>query len=238
GQRGPELAYLNPFFPIKPAEHALWDRDNSIFALDAVVRPVDGVEAYGTYLVDDLDFGEIGRNSYNYKWAVQAGLGAGLDRWLPGTSAFAEYTRVEPFTYTHRFELDGSFYNSYQHNGFGLGHPIGPNSDQVAVGAEVWLPFRARARVVGRYVRRGENFVDETGTLVNVGGDIQNGTQPSFEEASKIFLRGDRFEGFGGTVELLVEPMRGLAFRLFGDVQRWDRDPDEAFVRGEVSITL
>lgn len=35
GRRGPELAYLNPINPIKPAEHALWDRDNTLFALDA-----------------------------------------------------------------------------------------------------------------------------------------------------------------------------------------------------------
>ncbi|MDX1531451.1 MAG: hypothetical protein R3362_07985, partial [Rhodothermales bacterium] len=122
GQRGPELAYLHPVNPFKTAEHALWDRDNTLFTLEAVVRPLDGVEAYGTFLADDLDFGKLGENSYNNKWAVQAGVGAALG----SASVWVEYTRVEPFVYTHRFLLDGSFYNSYTHNGFGLGHPLGP----------------------------------------------------------------------------------------------------------------
>src|SRR5690606_37808998 len=102
GRRGPALAYLHPLYPIKPAEHALWDRDNSLFALDAVVRPLDGVEAYGTYLVDDLVFGQVGDATFGYKWAAQGGVGVALDRLLPGTIGFAEYTRIEPYTYTHR----------------------------------------------------------------------------------------------------------------------------------------
>lgn len=239
GLRGPELAYLNPLYPIKPAEHALWDRDNSLFALDAVLRPLPGIEAYGTYVVDDLDFAVIGQNSYNYKWGVQAGAAVSLDALLPGTTGFGEYTRLEPFLFTHRFEQDGSFYNSYQHNGYGLGHSLGPNSDQWLVGVDVRLPLRSHLRALGRYVRRGENFVDpETGDLVNVGGDIRNGTQPPFQEFSKAFLRGDVFEGLGGRLELTVEPVRGLAFLFYGDYQQWDNDPDQLFVRGELRVTL
>jgi hypothetical protein len=239
GRRGPELAYLNPLYPIKPAEHALWDRDNSLFALDAVVRPLDGLEAYGTYLVDDLAFEFVGDAAFGYKWAVQAGLGVALGRLVPGTTAFAEYTRVEPYTYTHRFFLDGSFYNAYQHNGFGLGHPLGPNSDELAAGVDVWLPFRAHLRATARYRRRGEALVDSTGTTVNVGGDVNDGRPPEDTgPGSKVFLQGERFGGPGATLTLHYEPRRGLAFRLYGDWQRWDEDPDRLFVRAEVGITL
>ncbi|MDX1439250.1 MAG: capsule assembly Wzi family protein [Rubricoccaceae bacterium] len=238
GLRGPELAYLNPFFPIKPAEHALWDRDNSLFTLDTTIRPFKGIEVFGAYLVDDLKFDEIGQNSYHYKWAAQGGIAASLDPVIAGTTGYVEYTRVEPFTYTHRFELDGSFYNSYLHNGYGLGHPLGPNSDQIEAGLSVWLPFRAHARVSGRYVRRGENFIDEDGQLVNVGGDILDGTQPPFTEFSKVFLSGDLYKGAGVSVDVTVEPIRGVAFRLFGDYQRWDRDDNELFVRGELRVTI
>lgn len=239
GQRGPELAYLNPLYPIKPAEHALWDRDNSLFALDAVVRPFDGVEAYGTYLVDDLDFDQVGDAAFGYKWAAQAGVGVALGRLVPGATGFAEYTRIEPYTYTHRFFLDGSFYNAYQHNGFGLGHPLGPNSDEWTAGVDVWLPFRAHLRATGRYRRRGEALADSSGALVNVGGDVNDGTPPADTgPGSKVFLQGERFEGPGATLTLLYEPWRGLAFRLYGDWQRWDRDADQLFVRGEVCVTL
>lgn len=238
GLRGPELAYLNPFFPIKPAEHALWDRDNSLFMLDAVARPVSGLEVFGSYLVDDLKFDEVGMNSYHYKWAAQGGIAASLDSIVPGTTAHLEYTRIEPFTYTHRFELDGSFYNSYVHNGYGLGHPIGPNADQLEGRLTIRLPFRSHADLRARYVRRGENFVDENGELVNVGGDITNGTQPPFSEFSKVFLSGDLYKGAGVSATIIVEPVRGTSFRLFGDYQMWDRDESELFVRGELRVTL
>jgi hypothetical protein len=235
GMRGPELAYLNPFYPIKPAEHALWDRDNAMFTLDAVVRPVVGLEAYGTVFVADLDTRLLGQGSYNNKWAVQAGIGGALGPVL----SWIEYTRIEPFVYTHRFELDGSFYNSYVHNGFGLGHPIGPNADQWALGVRGWLPGRVRGEVVGRYVRRGENYVDpETGELVNVGGDVRDGRQPPFSELTKQFLGGDRFEGPGVRTRVSWEPIRDIGLALMADYQRWDRDPDRLFVRAEIFVGL
>ena len=238
GLRGPELAYLNPVFPIKPAEHALWDRDNALFALDAVVRPVGGVEAYAAFLADDLDFSRLGQQSFNNKWAAQAGLALGADRLVPGTTAWAEYTRIGPFVYTHRFELEGSFYNSYIHNGFGIGHPIGPNADQLAAGLRVLLPARARVDVTARYVRRGENYFDIEGRFVNVGGDIRDGSQPGFEIPGNVFLAGDRFAGPGLRLEGTWEPIRDAGVRVFADYQDWDGGPSEVFVRGEVYVSL
>lgn len=235
GQRGPELAYLNPVNPIKPAEHALWDRDNSLFTLEAVFRPFDGVETYATFLADDLDVGELGNNSLNNKWAVQAGLGAALGPAL----GWVEYTRIEPFVYTHRFLLDGSFYNAYQHNGFGLGHPLGPNADQVEIGLRAWGPMRTRGVVKARYVRQGENYVDpETGEFVNVGGDVTDGRQPPFSEPVKIFLAGERLSGPGLTVGLTWEPIRDIALQLFADYQQWDQTDDRVFVRTQLIVDL
>lgn len=235
GQRGPELAYLNPVNPIKPAEHALWDRDNSLFTLEAVFRPLDGVEAYATFLADDLDVSRLGEHSFNNKWAVQAGLGAALGPAL----GWIEYTRIEPFVYTHRFLLDGSFYNAYQHNGFGLGHPLGPNADQVEVGLRAWGPMRTRGVVKARYVRQGENYIDpETGELVNVGGDVTDGRQPPFSDFSKVFLAGERLDGPGLTVGLAWEPIRDIALHLFADLQRWNAAEDQFFVRTELVVDL
>lgn len=238
GQRGPELAYLNPLFPIKPAEHSLWDRDNALFSLDAVVRPARGIEAYAAFLADDLDLSRLRQQSFNNKWAVQGGLALALDGLLPGATAWTEYTRIGPFVYTHRFELDGSFYNSYIHNGFGIGHPIGPNADQVAAGLRLLLPVRARLDLTARYVRRGENYVDEIGQFVNVGGDVRDGSQPGFEIPGNVFLAGERFAGPGLRVEGSWEPIRDAGFRLYADVQRWSDAPTETFLRGEVYVNL
>jgi hypothetical protein len=238
GQRGPELAYLNPLYPIKPAEHALWDRDNALFALDAVFRPLRGLELYGTFLADDLDFSQLRTQSFANKWAAQAGLSFDLEGVAPGGVGWIEYTRIGPFVYTHRFEIDGSFYNSYVHNGYAIGHPIGPNADQWAAGVRLLLPFRARIDVTGRWARRGENYFDSEGRLVNVGGDIRNGAQPGFEVPGNIFLGGRRHTGPGLSLEATWEPIREAGARLFADFQRWDPGADETFVRAEVFVNL
>jgi hypothetical protein len=238
GQRGPELAYLNPVNPFKPAEHALWDCDNTLFALDAVVRPLRGVELYGTFLADDLDFSMIGEGSYNNKWAVQAGAGFGLDTPAGAAHLFAEYARVQPFTYTHRFDTDGSFYNSYQHNGYTLGLPIGPNADRVLGGARLWLPFRLRLEGALSYTRRGENFLGADGAVVNVGGDPRDGDQPPFTELTNVFLAGEVFRGIGASAGLTWEPLNEMGVRLAADVQQWDGDqPDRLFVLLETFVS-
>lgn len=233
GRRGPEIAYLNPVYPLKPAEHALYDRDNTLFALETTVRPIRGFEGSFTWLVDDLATATLGDSSYGNKWAIQAGLKATLPR--TGATLFGEYVRIEPYTYTHRFRENGVFFNSYTHNGFGLGHPLGPNADQWIVGASVWMPFRARARFSGRYVRKGENLVDPiSGEMTTVGGDVRLGVAPV--DGLKSFLSGDLFQGPGARAMIEVEPARGVAFRLYADRQWWDNRPSETFVRFGLAV--
>jgi len=173
GLRGPEIAYLIPFAPFTTSEHALWDRDNVMFGLEAEVRPGNGLHAHVSFLADDLNFTLIGKNAAQMKWAFQAGVAGSLkSRYRLGL----EYTRIEPFMYSHRFrDENGSYYNAFQHNGFGLGHSIGPNADQLRAGLSGWLPNRTRFDVRLDYTRRGENYVDTSGEPVNVGGDILNG---------------------------------------------------------------
>lgn len=235
GLRGPELAYLNPLYPIKPAEHALWDRDNSLFALDATVRPLRGVELAGTFLADDLNFERIGeREGNNNKWAAQASASLGL---IPGATVYGEYTRIEPYVYTHRFQSEGSFYNSYTHNGLGLGHPLGPNADQWLVGARTWLPLGLQLEARARYVRRGENPVDpETGATIPVGGDVRDGTQA--DPLIKEFLAGDVYRGPGASFDLTWEPVNSLLARLQVDWQQWDLGADRLFIRLDASVQL
>lgn len=233
GRRGPEIAYLNPLFPVKAAEHALYDRDNTLFSLETTVRPARGVEATATWLVDDLATATLGDGDYGNKWAIQAGLKATLPR--TGATLFGEYTRIEPYTYSHRFREDGVYFNGYTHNGLGLGHPLGPNADQWLAGVSVWLPFRARARLSGRYVRKGENPIDpSTGVVTQVGGDERYGEAP--EDGQKTFLSGDLYRGAGlrGLVE--VEPARGVALRLYADRQWWQGHAAETFLRVGLSV--
>ena len=233
GRRGPELAYLNPLYPVKAAEHALYDRDNTLFSLETTVRPLRGLEGYFTWLVDDLATATLGDSQYGNKWSIQTGFKATVPG--SGVTAFGEYVRIEPYMYTHRFQEDGFFFNSYVHNGFSLGHPLGPNADQWLVGAQAWLPLRARGRLAARYVRKGENPVDPvTGEVTNVGGDVRLGTAP--EDGRKAFLAGDLYEGPGLQARFEVEPVHGVAFRLLGDALFWQDRPNDVFVRFGLAV--
>lgn len=227
GRRGPEIAYLNPLYPVKAAEHALYDRDNTLFALETTVRPVPGVEGNFTWLVDDLATSTLGENDYGNKWGIQTGLKATVP--ASGVTLFGEYVRIEPYTYTHRFQENGFYYNSYVHNGFGLGHPLGPNADQWLVGVNAWLPYRMRARLSGRFVRKGENGLTESGEVINAGGDVTFGERP--DDGRKAFLDGDVYTGPGVRAVVEAAPARGVALRFYGDVQYWDRRRTDVFFR-------
>ena len=56
--------------------------------------------------------------------------------------------------------------------------------------------------------------------------------------SSNSLVQGTRIEGPGARIDLLIEPWRGLPFRLYADWQRWDNAPDRLFVRGELSVAL
>ena len=150
------------------------------------------------------------------------------------------YTRVEPFTYTHRFFVNGSYYNSYTHNGFALGHPLGPNTDEWEAGLRLWAPARVTAELRARYRRRAEGVTGRDGVYLNVGGDLNDGAQPPFDERSKIFLRGTRHDGPGAALVLTYEPVRdALRLALSADTQRWSGgDPAQTFVRFDVRFAL
>lgn len=228
GRRGPELAYLNPLFPFNTGELALWDRDNTLFALEGTLRPVPGVEVSGTWLVDDIGFATFGDDDYGNKMGAQVGARLALPHLA--ASLYGEYLYLDPYLYTHRFQEDGVFFNSYTHNGFSLGHPLGPNADQWLVGAQAWLPGRVRARLSGRYVRKGWNPVDPvTGEVTQVGGDVALGTAPLDNRAA--FLDGDVSRGVGVRGALVAEPHRAFALRVYGDVQFWDTRPTDVFLR-------
>jgi len=189
----------------------------------------------GVWLVDDLELKELGKGSYHNKFGWQAGLGWAMrgDRmvWL-------EYVRLDPFLYTHRFKLNGSYYNAYQHNGFPLGHPLGPNADQLSVGLQWFGPSYWTMRLKLDYTRRGENYRDASGELVNVGGDLLNGDQPPFSEFTKTFLAGKRVEGMGMETSMTWEPVRGLNFSLYLRFHQWNVEENMYFLRTSLSVQL
>lgn len=129
GNRGMEIAYLNPVLPYLISEHTLGDHDNVTMGLDVDYHPGNGLKLYGDFFIDDLFAPwEVFDNYWGNKLAFT--LGAFWVNPVPGlTSDFRmEYSRIEPYVYTHEDSV-----NVFEHYDQGIGSVLQPNSDQVNV---------------------------------------------------------------------------------------------------------
>jgi len=183
GDRGIEIAYLNPFLFFKSVEHSLRDRDKAMIALDMQVRPVRGIELYGDLLIDDLAFDKLGTNWFGNQFAFRlGGIATPVFAGIRNAALFLDYVRIQPYVYTHRIPM-----NSYEHGGFPIGNPLGPNSDSWMVRWEQLLSGRSEVEFYYKRIRKGHNVTDEDGNLIrNVGGDISQGHRA--DDSTEVFF--------------------------------------------------
>lgn len=131
-----EWVYMIPFIPFAFAEHYVGDRDNAMISFDFSLAIPRGFRWYGEFFLDDISSPfTIFSDDFGNKWALTAGgqfFGTLFDKDITVT---AEYSRVEPWVYTHFY--GGS--HRYTHYGQCLGSPLGPNADAVIVSAEYAL---------------------------------------------------------------------------------------------------
>lgn len=206
--RGIDPAYVHPFYIIRIAEFATDDKDNPMMMLDATWRPVRAVELHTAFLLDDIHYGNLfTKRDRTTKFGFQAG---GTLALRTGTDVLAEYTRISPFVYIHKFRL-----NNYEQQGVGLGHQLGPNGDQISVGVRQWLPWRGKIGVTFRSVHKGLNVFDEAGELIeNAGSDLLVSPGPGVQQGGFPILIGDVHEWTEVEVDASFEIVRGLRTEL------------------------
>jgi len=198
-KRSMDLAYLNPLSFFKSLEHALHDRDNAMMGLDATVRPIDGVQFRGSFLLDDIRFEEIGTGYWANKWAWNASLEFALPN---GFDLGLEYSRVEPYTFSHFDTLNAMTNDEMLFGGY-----LPPNSDETAMLLRWWWGNRYPLELKIAYRRHGENVNDENGNIIhNVGGDPLQ-TRLNTDDYYVDFLGGNRVNTFmlqiGGGWEII-----------------------------------
>ncbi len=130
---------------------------------------------------------------------------------IPDLSFIIEYTKIRPYVYTH---INSE--NPYTAFGVSLGHPIGPNADELLT--RLTYNFNDFTRFIFdyRHIRKGENVYDDSGTLVrNVGGDIfaNNDTISAGDNAN--FLDGNRLNYDNFKAGIRIEPVRSFIFELY-----------------------
>ncbi len=205
-QREIDFGYLNPVNFYKSAEHAGGDRDNPMLGFDLATLFVPGSQLYGSWLIDDVDFARWGDDWWGNKFIWQGGIAnASL---LPNTDVTLEYTRIEPYVYSHR--LAG---NQYTHNGDALGLELPPNSDEWYVAMRHWLSADLWMTLEVHRRRHGRNEVDEDGNvLVNHGADIYESLAYQRDSDIAAFLDGPLDESLMFTLGARYEPIRNFVF--------------------------
>jgi hypothetical protein len=160
-----ELGYLNPVMFFRGAEHTYGDHDNVGMGADFRFFPHHSQSIYGEVFVDDIKTTKLGTGWYGNKLAGQIGTFLVEPFNIPDVDARIEYTRIEPWVYTHTYPI-----NVYDHYGTGLGYPMDPNSDKLSFDIRKRFSRRLATEISYHHYRHGAN---PTGK--NVGGDLHQG---------------------------------------------------------------
>lgn len=209
-----EIGYLSPLSFYKFNEMALQDRDNGVLWFDFQTDFWNNFELQAAFFLDENILSNLSDLSYYAnKTAYQFGAFWYEPFGFENLSLVGEYTKIRPYVYTHKNEK--LRYSSFEHI---LGHPIGPNSDEIylkaAYNANAWLRFTGEFR----YIRSGENTYDNDGNLIrNVGGDFTENYHFERDNDHVEFLDGQKVKNTWFRVGARFEPFRDLSFELMYD---------------------
>jgi hypothetical protein len=202
------FAFINPISFLTSAdlntELPGKNSNNTLLGIDMQLFPVKNLSLQGSFLIDDINFETIGEDSAkgnDNKFGFQAGVNWQNAFTAPNLSMTYEFTRLNPFVYSHRENN-----NSYTNWSLPLGHELNPNSDEHAFRLGYNFGSLIQFSLTYKIQRTGENYLDSSGNLVNVGSNILNG-RGDFLLTNK-FLNGERLNRNVIIAELVFQPLR------------------------------
>lgn len=124
--RGPLLIYMIPVMFFKSAEHYNGDKDNVQWFANLDLNLIRNVNVYGSLFIDELNIDDLfdpekQRNQVGYTVGLQL-----YDLPLNNIELCAEYTRINPWVYTHKQPA-----TTFTNNGYVLGNWMGQNADEL-----------------------------------------------------------------------------------------------------------
>ncbi len=201
------IDYLNPFNFFKNVEHQTKDQDNALMYFDVEALPLKNFKLYSTFLIDDIDFEKIGKNWYGNKTAFQLGLSHFSNFFSYPVTLTIEYKKIEPYTYTHHLPE-----RKYAIDDLPLGAEQPPNSYRFDFGLDLYPTPEFQLEINYSFTKWGSNYLDENGTFINVGGDI-NVYRRSFDSEYVKFLDGKRVRMHLLEISLFYEFIRNIKFQ-------------------------
>ncbi len=221
-ERSIEPVYLIPFVPFAFAEHFSGDKDNALMSIDLMLKMIPNTHIYSEFLIDDMSNPlTLFSDDFGNKWAITVGGLWFNELFNRDFTASLEYTRVEPWTYTH---FRGASHN-YTNFGTSMGAELGPNSAQINLGVKLQLTNKQSLAIrfqnsrYDRTYRGGQIFdvmIDKNSALeLDLTADIK----------TKEFLVDPESESVG-TLEWTLLPYR--LYEMKTSVSLHDRSFDES----------
>ena len=205
--------YINPLsFLISADLNAGADettKNNALLGIDFEYVPFRTLAIQGTFLIDDLNLSTLGsKEQKDYygdenKFGYQAGIYWTDAFTLPAVTLSMEYTRLNPFVYSHRSNKNG-----YTNWDMSLGHALQPNSDEIALRLNFPITNRITLDFIYQHQRSGGGYLlDSLGNVkYNYGGDINRGDKDYILD--NTFLMGNRVNRDIFWVSVLIQPIK------------------------------
>ncbi len=185
----PDPAYLNPVLPYYVSQHNERANDNVLWSLDFVHRLTAGLEIYGEFLVDDLQYER--NTGHPDKYGITIGEAYYGHAFGSDFAVTAEYSNVRKWTYTH-----SHVEHRYAQDGRPIGFDLGPDSDRVTLEV-IWHPALRWSLGAGyTHSRQGEGTITEP---FQEGEDYA----PEFPSGNVVTIR-------RATLELGYEDLEGF----------------------------
>jgi len=127
---------LDPVILVNTILYSLSGENNSVLGLTAKYKPLNTLDFYGQFMLDNLSLKKLTAKGYQRNnWGFQLG-GKWFDMFgVQNLNMQAEYNQVRPYTYSSTDPLQ-----SYTHYNQSLAHPLGANFREVLV----FLNYRYR----------------------------------------------------------------------------------------------
>ena len=144
--------YANPFTFYYALQYNAKADDNVMFALDAAIRPIDGLRLYGEWIIDDIQYVPGAQDPHAIAWLV--GLTWYPEQFERQLEIHSEYARVNRWAYTHLVPD-----NQFTHFGYTIGHPISTDADTARFSASYQFTVSTKAEAHAVLTRHGEGTI-------------------------------------------------------------------------------
>ena len=217
----PNLLFLNPLLFYRSVDHYLMTHNdngagnNSQIFMNADFRTLNTLELYGSLFIDEISTDAIFNDA---KARNQLGYTLGLILTSPfqtDVTLTAEYTRMLPWVYSHYIQTQ-----TYESDGYLLGHYIGQNADQIYLKLEYRVLPQARVSLFYDYVRKGGLE------------DIHF----QYELPSPHFLYGTVTRNTQYGIDIIYEPYHDLRLSVQGIYDTQNKDKHRVVLQGAYGL--